>query len=514
MDNISPYSGVAGETVRLYARMGTFILLIPSVLFMLVTAGLFLYILDKTGLPQEFGILVGFIAITPVIGAAGIGARSGDLESGISYLFQRSAEVISFVLRYALLTLAWGIPAVLLAVFVLKRAVSGFFNFSSSSAAFAAVMTFVLIVIVILAPVFTLIVALSTNSIKEAFSTQRWKWLLIARVGDLKPLFASYFGGMTLFYIFSIPIVAVLVVIASQISYQAAFIAPMIGGYVPLAAAPVLMGRLAGGFVAVDLQDVETERLVDSAAARKEATEKVQQGVELTSRIKEIVAGAGEDHGKAITDLEALLTEHRDHAFVLVELSAQYAKAGRGGDATKTAVKAIDAMTKIGETAKAADIFLGLGGGRRNIRVSGDAFQRLSQTLTVKKHFDDAVWSLQAGAASGLVQPLVEKGTVAVAEAAARAGDLTKAVQVFEFFIAKYPESDFIGYVQGETKKLRAKKEKESKDGETSGGGSGGTPPGGGAPGGTSGGTPPASSGGTPPASTPPSTPPDTSGPA
>ena len=478
MNDISPYSGVAGETVRLFARVGTFLLVIPAIVLMAVTAALLLYVIDKTGLPKETALLAGFLAVVPVIGSAGVGARSGDMESGISYLFQRSGEVLSFILRYALLTLAWSVPTVLLAALLFKRAASGgFFNFSSFTTVVTAVCAFALVIVVLLAPVFTLIVALSTESVRPCFSKRQWQWLLFVRGGDLKPLFASYFGGMALFYIINIPIVVVMIVLFSQISFQAAFMAMAVGYYIPLAAAPVFIGRLAGGFVAVDLLGTEVSEGGEAGKRARElaTTGKVQKDVELSSKLREIGERAGADLPGAIAEVEALLKEHPDHPYCLADISSMYAGASRGKEAKAAAVKAIDGMFRLGETARAMEIFMGLGKGRRSIRISSDAFQRLSQTLAQKNHFDDAIWSLQAGEAAGLDKGLVQKGIVSAAETATRTGETTKAVQIYDFFIKKYPESDFIGYVQGEAKKLKARMEKDAKDDDAPSGTPGGT---------------------------------------
>ena len=478
MNHISPYSGVAGETVRLFARVGTFFLVIPAIIFMALTAALLLYVINKTGLPQETALLVGFIAVVPVIGSAGIGARSGDMESGISYLFQRSGEVFSFTLRYALLTLAWSVPTVALTALLIKRAASGgFFNFNSFQTGITAVWAFALVIVVLLAPVFTLIVALSTESVRPCFSKQRWQWLLFVRGGDLKPLFAAYFGGMALFYIINIPIVVIGIVLFSQISFQAAFMAMAVGYYIPLAAAPVFIGRLAGGFVSVDILGTEVSEGGEAGKRARElaTTDKVQKDVELSSKLKEIGERAGADLPGAIAEVETLLQVHPDHPYCLADISSMYASAGREEEAKAAAVKAIDGMFRLGETARAMEIFMGLGKGRRSIRISSNAFQRLSQTLAMKNHFDDAIWSLQAGEAAGLDTGLVQKGIVSAAETATRTGETTKAVQIYDFFIKKYPESDFIGYVQGEAKKLKARMEKESNDGGAPPGTSGGT---------------------------------------
>ena len=83
---------------------------------------------------------------------------------------------------------------------------------------------------------------------------------------------------------------------------------------------------------------------------------------------------------------------------------------------------------------------------RKHVRLSADEYQRLGKILTGNKHFDSAVWCYRAMEAVGGEKLAAQKGIIAVADAAAAAGDNQKAVAFYNYIVKNYPASPLVQY--------------------------------------------------------------------
>jgi hypothetical protein len=454
VEKVSAYRGIAGETVRLFARVMTLVSVIPALVFMAVTTLIGIFMAENLGLPPIFNLLVAFLAISPVLGSSGLGARGGDLESGISYLMTVPGEVFSFVTRFGALMLALGVPATLLGMLLIKQGVGpNIFAVGSFSASLMVFGSILLILFAVLLPVFSLIVCLASETVSETFTKERWSWLLNDRRKDLKAFFAAYFGGFAMFYLIVVPFIVVLIAVAFLIETRIGFYAAASGYLVPFGAAPVLLGRLAGTFVAADASGSQIASIEDTAALTRRI---VEEEVKIKSAVHGIKVRAQEDLPGAIAEAEVLISEYPDNPVILADLCAMYIKVENDPKSLETGSKAIREAIRGGDRHSATITFMSLGNNRRQLRLGPDEFERLALTLITKKNFNDAVWCFQGCAAMGGKDIVVHKGIIATAEAARRAGDKKMALKIFEFFIEKYPRSQFVEYSKGEIQKIKA----------------------------------------------------------
>ncbi|HHL40597.1 MAG TPA: hypothetical protein ENJ37_08825 [Deltaproteobacteria bacterium] len=455
MAGISPFRGIAGETVRLFASYGTILSLIPAVFFMAVAALALLYAAGAAGLPPAFNVLAGLLAVSPVLASCGLGARTGDLEGGVSGIFTMPVEVFSVAGRYAVLLVAAGVPATLAGTWLVGggggqgpvMAVPS----ALPSMGFSLVGIVIVALVAVFGPVFALIISLAADGVADCFSPRRWRWLFAERREDIKSFFAAYLGGSILFYSMMLPPVAALAAAGFYINVRVGVVAAAVGHLLAAASLPVLAGRLAGAFVASD----SAEAVDESADAEAAVREELETEERARSAAREALMRAETDLTGAIEELEEAVVEYDEHPRVMAELAGLYMRAGKQRDALLTGAKAVSALLKAADAQAAARTFLLLGKLRQKVRLDASEYERLAQALTAAGRFDDAVWCLQGFAAMGGEALKVQKGTIAAADAARRSGEVRKALQIYGFLIKKYPDSPFAEYCRGEYRKIQ-----------------------------------------------------------
>src|SRR5688572_11308728 len=112
MEPISLYRGAAGEVVRGFLRPATLLTVVPvfaCLLFLGVLAGLIIGALE---LPLVFALPLAVTFSSPVVGLFAMSARTGTLNVGFfeALVGDRGASVGGFILRHAILSVAWGVP--------------------------------------------------------------------------------------------------------------------------------------------------------------------------------------------------------------------------------------------------------------------------------------------------------------------------------------------------------------------------------------------------------------------
>ncbi len=457
MESISPFRGIAGETVRQFVGISTLITAIPSLIAVMMLFLAMGFLLSLLHLPPVLFPTCLILASSPVLGRFAIGARNGDLQAGLFTADYSDGGV--FVVRFAALTVAWCVPWSLLFFYGLLGRFDLLAAFSSAGAILLAVTALLMVVLAVLLVPICLLIATRAQSVPECFAAESWRWVLSDRVEDLVPLLAAYLGGMMLFALVLFPVVLLLAALAFSVSTSAAV---LIGGFAylsPAVAAPIILGRLAGAFVAADGADspfFKQEKLVEVGPATTTAPMAVipprrdlhNNSLEVAKTVQQLGRRADLDPEGALREAETLRQSHPNHPALLALLCKFYQKAERNEDLVKTATHAIQQGFKSGATPIALEVFATVGGARKQLDLGAAGFGDLGRALLNGQLFDDALWAFRAGEVLGADSVQTQKAIIAVADAATKAGDLKRAVQYYEYFLRTYANSSFRDYCE------------------------------------------------------------------
>ena len=91
------YGGLAGETVRLFVRLRTLLTGVPAMVATALLGGLAALLSGMLFIPPPFSGALVLIAVSPVVGRYGIGARAGDLEGGFFSMGTERGQLLPFV---------------------------------------------------------------------------------------------------------------------------------------------------------------------------------------------------------------------------------------------------------------------------------------------------------------------------------------------------------------------------------------------------------------------------------
>lgn len=469
-----PFAGLAGETIRRFAALPTLLTLLPALILTAILAVISHYLGQWLRLPFSLSMVLSIIVTSPVLGKSALAARDGDLEAGFLSNWNLPA-LAGFVARYALLNLAWGIPVSLIAQALLANATGGalpLLGITSGRAAMLALGLLVVVVIFVLAPTITLIIATRTQTIPECFSGETWKWLL-ARRGDLPAFYAAMIGGLIVFAVLTLPLLLALAALAFAIRTQAGLAMTVLVYVLPAVAGPVLWGRLAGAFV---LSEAVPEP-VEPARARKEtalpsapqgpesapaASAAEPAGIDFAQTIKRLALTADPTLPVAIAEAEAIRAKAPGHAEVLAELAKLYLRGGRTPEAIATASDALSSALSGGATTIAIGCYTAFAAHRRSLVLKPAELEQLARGLLEQSKFADAAACFAAFAKSGGEPIRVQKGLIATAEAANKAGHLQHAARIYEFVIQSAPGSTLAEYCQGPLATIKNKLKKSS----------------------------------------------------
>ncbi len=254
MDDADAFGGTAGQVIRGFVRPGTLLTTVPVIVVTSILGLVSAAVVDMLGVPAPIALVVILVASSPVVGRFALPAREGELEAGFVEAPFDGPELGSFVLRYAALTCVWAVPC---AVFLLWAAPSsvastpqGWDAFLAGPTALVAVSA---VVVALLAPTLSLLIATRTDSVGEALSRDAWRWLAVARRHDLVVFYAALVGGLALFVVLAAIVLLVVAALAFFVSPGLAASVALFAWIAPGAASPVLLGRLAGAFVLAEV---------------------------------------------------------------------------------------------------------------------------------------------------------------------------------------------------------------------------------------------------------------------
>ena len=247
---ISSFRGYAGEATMSYVRLETWLTLIP-VYIVWAVVGYLITKLPGADLWQFAGTLVAGFTGSFLVGRFAIPATHGDFHHGLLTAQLELSENVAYAVRHMVVVFVYELPIVGL-VYAADLSLPFGAILSPASLVSAGVQAFIgfgLALLALAIPIVGYIVCLTTDSIADALSPGRWCWVVIERLGDFLLFIASLVGGSALFFfLYAIPIFAVLALIAS-VSFELGMAAGMLSFAVPFAGAPILIGRLCGAFV-------------------------------------------------------------------------------------------------------------------------------------------------------------------------------------------------------------------------------------------------------------------------
>jgi len=498
MSHQSSFGGVAGRVVRHFVGLGTLLTTVPTLLTVVLLALGTGWLVTTLHLPGSVAWLLGIVVLAPVAGRFGLAAREGDITCGF-FSAGHGRGVFGFALRYALLALIWGLPLGLLGPWLvagLGGGVVGLFGgigLGGAKAALVALGALLGLVLAVLAPALSMILALSADSVAELFELARWRWLLVERRGDLPAFFAALIGGLTLFYALALPLLLAIDGLLFGSSLRAgAFFAPLVP-LLPAAGAPILLGRLAGSIVATsaasDEEDAEPELIArraigvpGSATGARAAAAPVPAGVGSRAApgiapSPASIAGAADTPGvsafvkrarqlgesdperlqQALAEGEALRRQQPRHVALLAELARLQLKAGQHEAGLGLVATTIELALESGGAPVAVELFQGLGAQRPGLVLAAPVWERLARCLLERQRFAEAAWCFVAALAAGHDAAKVQKGLIAVAEAAARGGAADQALQLYAYLLEHFPGSPFQQYCEDAARTLRAR---------------------------------------------------------
>jgi hypothetical protein len=151
---------------------------------------------------------------------------------------------------------------------------------------------------------------------------------------------------------------------------------------------------------------------------------------------------------EAIAEAERLVRLEPADAIVADELSRLYDRAGRSADAARAATMAIERALGSGQMTVAADVLRRFAADRDALTLRPSTLDRLGWASLQGREFDAAAWCFGRLAAQPGDRERVQKSLVAVADAAAAAGDVNRALAVYRTFLDTYPGAGLDAYVR------------------------------------------------------------------
>jgi hypothetical protein len=465
------FGGVAGEIVRRFAKFSTALVVLPAIILVFLLtllAGLASWALH---LPWWLTVLVSQLVMSPILGKSALAARDGDLDAGFLSNWDFGA-LAGFIGRYALLSLAWWIPVLVAARSLVSTLVSTVAMASmnpmallSARGAMLVLGVVILVAIATIAPALTLLIATRAVSVPESFAAETWSWLLDRR-GDMPAFFACTIGGVAVFAVLTIPPLLLVVALAFSIKLQLGVAAASLIYAMPAIGGTVLLGRLAGAFVSSD-QDPQSEEAIDAppeSDVPQPATVKPAApqpaSVTLAQVIKQLAATEDAALPSAIAEAEALRTKNPAHAGLLGELSKLYLRAGRVPEAVDTASEALSRALSSGASGAALTCYVAFQTHRKNLKLKAVEFEELGRALLEQKKFGDAAWCFAATAKVGGEPIRVQKGIIATADAANKAGQLQEAARLYQYVLQNAPAAPHAEYCQRMLSAIQAKQKK------------------------------------------------------
>lgn len=506
MNELSAYRGASGEVVRGFVRPATLFTCLPVMVCTFALGAFGAMIVAWTGMPSWMAMAVSVATTAPVVGLFAMSARAGAFSAGFfEALTEHRSGVPGFVLRFS----AIGIPLAAVAGLAMERMTK--VSMMSPAGMTAGLLWLgVLLFAGLLGPSLGLLVAARAESVGEALSPQAWGWAAFDRRADLPAYFASAIGGLLLFWMLSLPLVAVVGLVAATMDPRLGMVMAGVAWAAPFAASPILLGRLAGAFAAGDYLD-ETDlgprparpsglaprptaptspssptpaaptatgapgraaspspgagaapATAAAPASPKPAAAKpavppiavsaagtsLERRTPVNIAVQRIEERAADDPGGALRDAEAL-AEQEPRSAAAHALHARLAHdAGLALEARAAAGRAIPLAFETGAGAVAVELFLHVSAQANKLQLPSATWLQLGKALGARSHDAAAHWCLRAAGATGGDEIAVDKARIQLAESALEGGRVEEAVKIYEAFLADRADSSLADFAR------------------------------------------------------------------
>jgi tetratricopeptide (TPR) repeat protein len=165
------------------------------------------------------------------------------------------------------------------------------------------------------------------------------------------------------------------------------------------------------------------------------------QGLPLGVAIARAHQLADTDPEAALTELESLRAANPRNPAVVAEFARVLKKLERNEEAVQAAANAIRLALSGGAGPIAHDVFRNFASEAAQLNLEPAIYEQLGRILTARREWDGASWCYRAAAALGGDPKSLQKGLIAVAEAAMEHGQFERAAGVYQSFARTWPES-------------------------------------------------------------------------
>lgn len=501
MNGLSVFRGASGEVVRGFLAFGTLLTVFPVIVATLILATLAGLVIHWTEPPVWISLPLLSIATSPVTGLFAVAARTGDLTAGfMDCLMGHLGRVPGFVVRHGVLSLLWGVPLGLAAEHVPERMARSFESgFAPGSVMGAGVAVALFILVVLLAPTLSLLVATRTDQVSDLLAPWPWRWLLLERRRDLPVFFASITGALVLFLLVAYPVSALVVALVARTSGELGVLAAGVAYVVPLAATPVLLGRMAGAFATSDYMDLgegagrpplspgTPVKIAPRAAATSPSATPppaasgppATRTVALSSPVVPVGASspmgapavgpalqqvqhrAEHDLPGAIELARRLCASHPRNPAAAHALAGLLRRAGRDVEATDMTATTIRLALQQAAGPIACDAFRSTSSASEAeaLGLLGSELLHLARYLEGRGESASAAWCLEAALRAGADRAAVDRGLFGLAEALAKAGKLDQALRLYEQVAQRPGSSPVTGHAREAAARTRRRLE-------------------------------------------------------
>jgi MFS family permease len=242
----SKYGGIAGLTVTEFVSISSIISAIPVIIIIGLGFLLIGWLLPESLSLLSFPLML-LVTALPLARFA-IPATRGYFDQGIFNDHIERGETTAFAVRYLIANLIWMLPIGTfswLTISTMSDTSSGYgFQLGAGGA-----MMLLLMIAAMIGSLLSIITTCLTEEIAELFDPSLWWGLVSEYLDHLMVFCASTIGAVFIFWLyFSIPML-LLVALAFSISDGFGSLLAGFFALLPVALAPVVLGRLAGALV-------------------------------------------------------------------------------------------------------------------------------------------------------------------------------------------------------------------------------------------------------------------------
>jgi len=457
MNNNSKFRGLAGQVVVNFLHPSSVGTAIPVILFFLLPVALIQAIFKQWLVLDAFlSILISGIALSRFA----IPASRGDLDAGWFSRSIRNGESLKFAFRYGILTVLWGIPAGLLLFFALRSASGGP---DITHIGFSAVFLLFGVLLLILAPALSVIIATATDDPRDLLSFSPWRKLLVDKSQDTIAYFAAMLGGVLVFWaVYALPLMLLVAAIGAMAPGAGATIGVFLL-LLPFAMTPILVGRLAGAFVAGDTENqvpeaVGADEPAKPGAADPTSSAQPDQPAETPSSplpadipadqnaaqnlLKKIAAIPDFQLDNALLLAQNRLNARPEDPFILAEIALLMCRATSQAGLDEAATIGIRVNLQPGRRKLAAKIFVDCGKARPALSLAAGDLKKMARYLESLNSYQAAAVAWNMAMTKLKVDPeVVQEKLLELAADAEQAGRAKDSAGIMRFLEKLFPDN-------------------------------------------------------------------------